>query len=164
MEVKSEILSRACRDPLGVNEEAFLSSQSIANEELGLGFMRFALEVEQPVIAKPGYRLHARRGGAVERLDSFQQPGSSRHAIQYDPGVIALGLEPLRDRRVVGAFHVPIRIVDAYAVMDIGHDSDWRNRRLHRPRSRHLRQGGWANANHEAQQKQTHRLNFPESL
>src|SRR6266850_1605010 len=162
MEVKREILSR--RERLGVDEETFLSSQSIANEELGLGFMRFALEVEQLSIAKPGYRLHARRGGAVERLDPFQQPRSGRHAIQYDPSVIALGPEPLRDRRVAGAFHVPIGIVDAYAVMDIGHGSDWRNRRLHRPRSRHLRRGGWANANDEAQQKQTHSLNFPESV
>src|SRR6267143_347553 len=160
MEVKSEILSR--REPLGVNEEAFLSSQSVAHEELGLGFMRFALEVEQPVIAKPGYRLHARRGGAVERLDSLQQPGSGRQAIQYGPSVIALGLEPRRDRRIVSAFHVPIGIVDAYAVMDIGHGSGWRNRRLHRLRCGHLRPGGWANANDEAQQKQTHRLNFPE--
>src|SRR5439155_821367 len=111
-----------------------------------------------------GYRLHARRCGTVERLDPFQQPGSGRQAIQYDPSVIALRLEPPRNRRVVSALHVPIGIVDAYAVMDIGHGSDRRDRRLHRSRSSHLRRSGWANADGEAQQKQTHRLDFPEGL
>src|SRR5437879_12502747 len=119
-EVKSDILSRARRDRLRVDEETFLASQSVANEELGLQFMRFALEVENPVIAKPGYRLHARRCGAVERLDPFQQPGSGRQTIQYDPGVIALRLEPPRNRVGVSALHVPIGIVNACRVMESG--------------------------------------------
>jgi hypothetical protein len=140
--VKGDILSRARRDRLRVNEETFLASQSIANEELGLGLTRFVLEVENPVIAKPGYRLHARRCGAVERLDPFQQLDSGRQAIQYDSSVITLGLEPPRNLRVAGALHVPIGIVDAYAMMDIGHRSDGRNS---------LRRSGRANANDEAQ-------------
>jgi hypothetical protein len=147
MEVKSEIPSRACRDRLGVNEETFLAFQSVANEELGLGFMRFALEVENPVIAKPGYRIHPRRCGALERLNSFQKFDSGRQIIEDYSSVITLGLEPPRNLGVANALQVPVGIVDAYAVMDIGYGSDWRDRWLNRLRSGYLCRAGWANAN-----------------
>jgi hypothetical protein len=112
----------------GVYQETLWSCEGVAHVEPGNEVSPVPLLIEEP-LPSYGKVLELRRRGIGVFFNISQQCGAARDGIENSACISGLPFDPRLNLRVLGIFHVSVRVVDRRAEVGIGDRPDGSDRR-----------------------------------